>query len=91
VLKVSGQNSYLHGNYELTQFAYIVRSLTKKRDIELTLVRKLDPAMDRPRDIEDVRLGLDGEFDYSTSCQLMYLTRVLASCTRMLVFFCSGT
>ena len=57
MLKVSGQNSYLHGNYELTEFSYIVKSLIKKTDVELTLVKRLDPDKDKPRDIEDVRVA----------------------------------
>ena len=54
MLKVAGQNSYLHGFSELKQFSHVVKSLSKHQDIELVLVRKLDPTMDKPRDIEDV-------------------------------------
>ena len=54
VLKVAGQNSYLHGAYELMEFAYVIRCLMKKTDIDLALVERVDPSIDRLRDIEDV-------------------------------------
>ena len=54
VLKVAGQESYIHGFSQLLQFAYIVRSLGKRQDVELSLVRKVDPAGDQPREIPDV-------------------------------------
>ena len=56
VLKVAGQESYLHGNCEIIQFAHVVRCLSKKQDIELALVKKNDENLDRPRDIPDVSL-----------------------------------
>ncbi len=56
VLKVTGQDSYLHGYHELKEFSYIVKCVSKKIDIELVLVRKLKPEMDKPREIEDVRI-----------------------------------
>ena len=54
VLKVVGQSSYVHGHWDLIQFSPIIRRLIKKEDIELALVKKLDPALDEPRSIEDV-------------------------------------
>ena len=63
MLKVTGQNSYIHGFSELKQFSHVVKSLLKQQDIELVLVRKTDPAVDKPRDIEDVsfyRLSIEG-------------------------------
>ena len=56
VLKVAGQDSYIHGFSQLLQFSYIVRTLGKKQDVELALVRRLDPAEDLPREIPDVRV-----------------------------------
>ena len=53
-MKVAGQNSYLHGAYELMEFAYVIRCLMKKTDIDLALVERVDPSIDRLRDIEDV-------------------------------------
>ena len=54
VLKVTGQNSYIHGYQELKQFCYVVKCVTKKEDIELVMVRKLNHDIDKPRDVEDV-------------------------------------
>ena len=54
VLKVTGENSYVHGSYELMEFAYVIRCLIKKTDIDLALVERLDPSIDKLRDIEDV-------------------------------------
>ena len=54
VLKVAGQNSYVHGGYELMEFAYVIRCLIKKTNIDLALVEKVDPSVDKLRDIEDV-------------------------------------
>ena len=54
VLKVAGQNSYIHGGYELMEFAYVIRCLIKKTNIDLALVERVDPAVDKLRDIEDV-------------------------------------
>ena len=56
-MKVAGQNSYLHGAYELMEFAYVIRCLIKKTDIDLALVEKVNPSIDRLRDIEDVSGG----------------------------------
>lgn len=58
VLKVAGQNSYIHGAYELMEFAYIIRCLIKKKDPDLALVERVDPSIDRLRDIEDVSVNL---------------------------------
>ena len=58
VLKVAGQNSYIHGAYELMEFAYIIRCLIKKKDPDLALVERVDPSIDRLRDIEDVSINL---------------------------------
>lgn len=55
---MAGQNTYLHGFSELKQFSYVVRCVTKKQDIELVVVKKLDVTKDNPRDIEDVSLAL---------------------------------
>ena len=54
MLKVAGQNGYLHGYSELKEFSYVIACVTKKQDIDLVLVRKLNPDIDKPRDIEDV-------------------------------------
>ena len=54
VLKVAGQNSYIRGPYELMEFAYVIRCLIKKTDIDLALVERVDPSIDRLRNIEDV-------------------------------------
>ncbi len=54
VLKVTGRESYIHGSYELIQFSYVVYSLSKKQDVELALVKKLDPDNDQLRSIPDV-------------------------------------
>ena len=54
VLKVAGEENYIHGSCELIQFTYIVRCLSKKEDIQLALVKKVDPDLDNPRDIPDV-------------------------------------
>ena len=35
-------------------FAYVIRCLIKKTNIDLALVEKVDPAIDKLRDIEDV-------------------------------------
>ena len=51
---MAGQNSYIHGGYELMEFAYVIRCLIKKTNIDLALVEKVDPAVDKLRDIEDV-------------------------------------
>ena len=55
VLKVTGQNSFLHGENELRHFSYVVDCLIRKQDIQLTLVSRLSPDIDRLWDIEDVR------------------------------------
>ena len=54
VLKVSGTDSYIHGNFELQQYSQIVRCLSTHQDIELWLVKKLDCSQDLPRDVPDV-------------------------------------
>ena len=54
VLKVAGEENYIHGYCELIQFTYIVHCLSKKEDIQLALVKKVDSELDKPRDISDV-------------------------------------
>ena len=54
VLKVAGEESYIYGHYELIQFSYIIRCISKKTDITLALVKKLDTEEDRCRDVADV-------------------------------------
>ena len=54
ILKVAGHNSYIHGGYELMEFAYVIRCLIKKTNIDLALVERVDPSVDKLRDIEDV-------------------------------------
>ena len=54
VLKVAGQNSYLHGAYELMEFTYVICCLMRKTDIDLAPVERVDPSIDRLRDIEDM-------------------------------------
>ena len=53
-MKVAGQNSYLHGAYELMEFAYVISCLIKKTDIDVALVERVEPSIDRLRDVEDV-------------------------------------
>ena len=57
VLKVAGRNSYIHGNFELIEFSQIVKALSKHRDIDLSLVKRLDVTLDQPEPIADVRLN----------------------------------
>ncbi len=54
VLKVAGRDSYIHGNYELTEFTQTLRFLCKQSDIELWMVKKLDVSLDLPREVPDV-------------------------------------
>lgn len=54
VLKAAGQNSYLHGGSALKQFLYVVEHLTKRKKIELVLVKMLDTDRDTPRAMEEV-------------------------------------
>jgi hypothetical protein len=56
VLKVAGQNSYIHGGYELMEFAYVILCLIKKTNIDLALVERVDPSIDKLRDVEDVSI-----------------------------------
>lgn len=51
---MAGRSSYIHGNFELIDFSLIVKALSKRRDIELALVRKLDPKDDLPQHFPDV-------------------------------------
>ena len=54
VLKVAGRNSYIQGYNELLQFSQVVKALSKRQDVELALVNKLDTSLDLPRQIPDV-------------------------------------
>ena len=36
------------------EFAYVIRCLIKKTNIDLALVERVDPSVDKLRDIEDV-------------------------------------
>ena len=54
VLKVTGEESYIYGHYELIKFSFILRCISKKVDIVLALVRKKDTGEDRCRDVADV-------------------------------------
>lgn len=54
VLKVAGRDSYIHGNYGLIDYSQIVKALSKHRDIQLALVKRLDTSIDLPQDIPDV-------------------------------------
>ena len=54
MLKVAGEESYIYGHYQLIQFNYIIRCISKRADIVLALVRKKDTEEDGCRDVPDV-------------------------------------
>ncbi|KAL5517410.1 hypothetical protein EMCRGX_G002951 [Ephydatia muelleri] len=56
VLKVAGLESYIYGYNELLEYEPILKCLSKKLDIELFLVKKLDLEQDKPRNIPDWNL-----------------------------------
>ena len=56
ILKVAGRNSYIQGYNELIQFTQVVKALSKRQDVELALVSKLDTSLDQPRQIPDVSI-----------------------------------
>ena len=83
MLKVTGQNSYIHGGYELMEFAYVIRCLIKKTDIDIALVEKVDPSIDRLRNVEDVSETLCTPVLYMYMVVYMYMSSCLVvyTCT----------
>jgi phosphatidylinositol-4,5-bisphosphate 3-kinase len=72
VLKVAGRSSYIHGNYELIEFSQIVKAMSKHKDINLALVKKLDPTQDEPEskfdwNLIDESTGLTGTHEELSS------------------------
>ena len=51
---MAGLESYIYGYNELLEYEPILKCLSKKLDIELFLVKKLDLEQDKPRNIPDV-------------------------------------
>lgn len=56
ILKLCDRYSYIQGQFELIGFSQIVKLLSKHKEIELALVKKLDTSLDNPRDIPDWNL-----------------------------------
>ena len=54
MLKVSGEESYIYGHYELIKFSHIIQCISKKMDIVLALVRKKNIEEDQCREVADV-------------------------------------
>ena len=72
MLKIAGQNSYIHGGYELMEFAYVIQCLIKKTNIDLALVVRVDPAIDKLRDIEDVSITLSLRVNFWSTMGFLY-------------------